>query len=113
MTQDPEKATLEPFQRHVFICTGSKCAPEVSGELYKNFRDKLREINPGLGDRRILRSQCRCFGICKGGPLVAVYPDNVWYDAVTPEKMDRILKEHLIEGRPVKEYCFFPPEKKA
>jgi len=27
--------------------------------------------------------------------------------------MDRILKEHLIEGRPVKEYCFFPPEKKA
>ncbi len=108
MSELNSQPAIEPFKRHVFVCTGPRCAPEVSTQLYQSLKEKLKEINPSLGDERILRSQCHCFGICKGGPLVAVYPDNVWYDQVTPEKMERILSEHLMDGKPVREFCFYP-----
>ena len=42
-----------------------------------------------------------CFDICEKGPVVAVYPDNVWYGSVTPEDVAEILDSHIEGGKPV------------
>jgi len=39
-----------------------------------------------------------CFGICEKGPIVVVYPDNVWYGSVTPDDVAEILDEHIEGG---------------
>ncbi len=39
-----------------------------------------------------------CFGICEKGPIVVVYPDNVWYGSVTPDDVTEILDEHIEGG---------------
>ena len=46
-------------------------------------------------------------GVCAGGPIVVVYPDGVGYSRVTPELLERIVVEHLKEGRVVDEAVFF------
>ena len=42
----------------------------------------------------------------QGGPIVAVQPDGVWYYNVTDENMDRIVEEHLKNGRVVEDLVF-------
>ena len=38
------------------------------------------------------------------GPIAVVYPDGTWYRACDPPVLERILREHVMEGRPVAEY---------
>ena len=101
-----EKPELKPFQKHVLVCTGPRCAPESSPALYVQLKTRLKELKLNEGPERIHRTQCHCFGVCKGGPIVAVYPEGVWYDHVTPEKLEKIIQEHLVEDRPVQEFIF-------
>jgi len=104
--QVPLTPEIAPFSRHIFVCTGSKCAPEASPALYQYLKERIKALGLDIGPERVVRSQCHCLGICEKGPLAVVYPDNVWYHHLTPEKIDRILREHLQDGRPVREYTF-------
>ncbi len=52
----------------------------------------------------VLRTKAACFRVCAGGPWLVVQPDGVWYGAVTPERLERILDEHVIGGVPITEW---------
>ncbi len=108
MTDSP-KPVMRPYRKHILICGGSKCAAEDAGiALFQWLKQRLAELKLTEGPDRILRSQCKCFGICKGGPLAVVYPEGVWYYGLDAEKMEKIIQRHLIGGTPAAEYVFHP-----
>ncbi|MBR6668348.1 MAG: NADH-quinone oxidoreductase subunit NuoF, partial [Clostridia bacterium] len=47
-----------------------------------------------------------CFGLCEAGPVCIVYPEGSFYAHVTPENVTKIVDEHLIKGRIVKELLY-------
>lgn len=52
-------------------------------------------------------TQTGCIGICQHEPVVEVYEpgkEKVTYVKMTPEKVSRIVTEHLVNGSPVTEY---------
>lgn len=100
------QAKLQPFARHLLVCTGPRCAPAVSDELFESLGEKLKEHGLASGPLRVKRTRCTCFAVCKAGPIVVVYPDGTWYCGVTPPVMDRIIVEHLKGGVPVREHVF-------
>ena len=51
-----------------------------------------------------LRTKAACLRRCEDGPWLVVYPDGIWYSQVTPERFDRIRREHLEGGVPVAEW---------
>jgi (2Fe-2S) ferredoxin len=98
---------MEPYSRHVLVCTGGFCSRERSGRsLYAQLAQLLEREDLLFGPTRVKRSEAPCLGVCDGGPIVAVYPEGVWYAGVTPPLLERIVTEHLRDGREVGEAIF-------
>lgn len=98
---------MDPYSRHVLVCTGSYCSPERRGiALYQQLALLLQREGLLFGPTRVKRGETPCLGVCAGGPIVVVHPDGVWYAGVTPALLERIVLEHLKGGRVVEEAVF-------
>jgi (2Fe-2S) ferredoxin len=99
---------MESYSRHVLVCTGGFCAPDRGGrELYAKLPELLEREGLLFGPGRVKRGETPCLGVCAGGPIVVVYPDGVWYAGVTPALLDRIVTEHLRDGKVVEDAVFY------
>ncbi len=88
-----------PYERHVFVCISGKVCPDQGGEAV---RDELRmQTRERLGKTTVRVNKAGCLAQCGHGPMVVVYPDNVWYAGVTVEDVPDIIEQHLVHGRPV------------
>ena len=95
----------ERYERHILFCGGPSCCSSSKGEkVFKHLQKRLSKL--AKSGRFIYCSEVECLRICKGGPLAVVYPEGVWYGNITIEVCDRIVQEHLIEGKVVDEFVF-------
>ncbi len=94
---------LSDARRHVFLCVGpGKCAPiEQCEAAWEHLKRRLREARLVDVEGAVLRTKAGCLRVCREGPIALVYPGGYWYRNAAGENLDRIIDEHLIDGRPV------------
>ena len=79
------------------------CVSEQTRDLFNHMAQSLMQKGI-MGPVQLIRTSC--LGRCQQGPVMLVVGQNerFMYVGLTPEKIDRILDEHLIGGTPVAEY---------
>ena len=95
------------YERHVFVCTaGDRCPAQ--GDVDK-FVKTLRAGVVTAGRHVEVRiNKAGCFSQCGHGPMVVVYPENVWYCGVQESDLQEILDSHIVGGTPVKRLLYEP-----
>lgn len=101
------KPKMMNYHRQILVCVGDRCTKNGEGQvLYNELKDKFKAAGLNEGDLRVKKTRATCFGTCKSGPLLCIQPDGIWYYDVSSEKLDRIISEHLIGGKPVMEWVY-------
>jgi len=98
----------EAAQIHILVCGGTGCQAGKSAATRQAFEHFIAE--QGMQDRVQVR-QVGCFGFCRMGPVVVIYPGATFYCEVTPKDVPYIFLEHILGGQPVKRLLYAPSPK--
>jgi (2Fe-2S) ferredoxin len=95
-----------PYKRQLFVCTyGAWCRVDGADEIRAALKGKVHEA--GLGSEvRVTKSGC--FGQCGHGPMMVMWPDNVWYAKVTLADVDELFASHIVRATPVERLRYHP-----
>ncbi|MFY9152638.1 MAG: (2Fe-2S) ferredoxin domain-containing protein [Prolixibacteraceae bacterium] len=91
---------------HILVCNSYRVAGDAKGFCNKNgAADFIQYITEECNDRGIdaAVSSTACLNVCSQGPVMVIQPNNLWYGAITTDRIDEIL-DALEEGNAVEEY---------
>lgn len=97
---------MSHYKYHVFFCTNQReagemcCGQRNAAEIRDYAKAKIKALGlSGEGGIRI--NTAGCLGRCESGPVIVVYPQDIWYTYVDREDVDEIISEHLQNDRVV------------
>ena len=95
------------YRHHIFVCTSGKTCPLAGSE---RVHVALKKAVAAAGLKSTVRvNHAGCMNQCGHGPMVVVYPGDVWYAAVDEEGAQAIVSQHLMQGRVVEKYRYIAP----
>ena len=103
-----QKGVDAPKDRIEFLICGDTGCRSIDKLAVLNKLDKIIK-DKGLEDRASA-SITGCFGFCKKGPIVKVFPDDIFYTEVTEDDAEEIIAAHLEKNTLVDRLLYRNPE---
>ena len=95
------------YQHRINVCCSSGCVHLGATKVLKAFEDAIKEFGV---ERQCKVARTGCVGTCSVGPVVII--DSVGrarprlYQSVTPEKVRKIVQDHIVLGLPAAEMLY-------
>lgn len=92
------------YSHHVFFCCNQRepgtrpcCADRGAAALRDHAKRRVQSL--GLaGPGKVRVNLAGCLDRCEEGPVIAIYPEGVWYTYVDQTDIDEIVDSHLVGG---------------
>lgn len=91
------------YRYHVFFCTNQRagsaqcCNSFGAQELRDYAKQRIKSLKLD-GKHKIRINNAGCLDRCDEGPVIVIYPDEVWYTYIDKDDINEIIDEHLIKG---------------
>lgn len=93
--------------KEILICGGTGCISSQSLKLLERLKEEIKEANL---DDKVIAHITGCFGFCEKGPIVKIFPDDVFYIEVKPEDAKEIIQSHIVNNVVVERLLYVEPE---
>ena len=114
------RANIEKIQRRIIICAGTGCIANGSLAIRDAMIKYIKEAGVNVvvevsdeipvGLNTVYMSRSGCQGFCQQGPLVTVEPDGILYCKVKAEDAEEIVRETIVNHKPVERLLYLDPE---
>lgn len=88
---------------HISVCGGTGCTSSKSLEIVDELKKYAKEYHV---EDKVEISISGCFGFCERGPIVKIFPDHTFYVKVSPSDAEKIIKQHIVEGKVIDELLY-------
>ena len=87
---------MQKPETHIFVCASTRLNGIVKGACQnKSSHNLVAMFSEEVMDRdlegEIMVTATGCVGICEKGPVVMIYPQQIWYGEVTEGDIEDIL----------------------
>jgi NADH:ubiquinone oxidoreductase subunit F (NADH-binding)/(2Fe-2S) ferredoxin len=93
-------------KRKVVVCCGTACTDPGGKKLEPEIKRMLAERG---AEDRVEVEEAVAYGMCKNCPMVIVEPEHIIYSKIGLDRLERVIDEHLINGKPVEEFRVTEP----
>jgi len=97
---------MSHYKHHVFFCCnqrepGENCCQNHQADALRDYAKNRVKALGLAGKGKVRVNKAGCLDRCDEGPVIVVYPEEVWYTYVDKADIDEIVEEHLKHGRVV------------
>ncbi len=96
----------DPDRKVVSVCTGTGCKAYKCDNLASALADEVEK--QGLADK-VEVVPTGCHGFCERGALMVIYPDDIFYQKVKPERAAEIVEKTLKGGEILDDLLYVDP----
>lgn len=92
-----KKVKLKPMQpTEILICSSTGCSACGTDKIIEALKIACEKYSIS---NLVRITKIGCFGLCAKGPIVTFLPTDIFYTQVKPSDAERIVKEHIIDGK--------------
>ena len=100
------RAKRDPDNLCISVCSGTGCHASGCVAVTEKLRETLKEKN--LEDTVDVRTT-GCHGFCEKGPIMVIFPSDIFYQMVTPDDVEEIITETIVNNRIVNRLLYTDP----
>ena len=99
-------AARDPDRKVVSVCTGTGCKAYKCENLAAALVDAVQK--QGLADKVDIVAT-GCHGFCERGSLMVIYPDDIFYQKVKPDRAAEIIEKTVVGGEIIEDLLYEDP----
>lgn len=92
----------------VKVCCGTGCRANGSMTVLNELKRLIKD-RPSKANISIMASSTGCHGFCEHGPIVTIYPGNIFYQKVCKDDVEEIFEKTIRKGELVERLLYSDP----